>query len=981
MASISEIARGNLGVKIGKGFGQAELFWEARTSDSAYKSINHSKWNEGTLWIGRPSLNGSPSDEPPVPIAGYRINSGLVLKGYLSKEADISDSVFMHAHIGDFWIFKTDAEQEGQFKKEEFRAGDILLVVNTPLSEIDNTTGEWDADQRSKIEYVKIGIATGYADDIVFKDGDHNWYQFDSDNVQDALLEHQIEKLQYAGEIGSNVEIPIEPVIGGLYLVTADDIVFNGSIAAHSTFTCDKGDFVFYTADTIEDRRNEDYYWHRIPSGYTNADEIDYYDADRKNEYDTFVKGLFSTFTESHLSQFKDASANVHAMLDFLMARKAQLDEQGKIPLSQLHDTVLGALQFKGEWTPVKAVTTNDYQVVDGKTYISDTSLFYPLPGYANYADGDSLYEDGEYLPRAGDYYLVSVSDGLMNIQYEDGSGNVMELNTGDWIVYAYSDAQDGASEGTKATTGRWIKIDNSDRLTQMSYIIDSTYQDNFWTIMIDQKQLNLVGNPILSASHKVGLVSKGNNTVEIVGHHLIDQIDGENSIRYFHPRYVNATGTVENSFIEDVIVSQAENAISQNIRNSVTKTQNITRFWSNVEIGKRGETRRDASVFGDFYLYPKLSLDDENDPAAEKKSIAHFVVNTADGEHTVSLVAPDGSTSYGVNEDIADATANIILPEHTSTVVGKLAGVELQTGRIVKSTEEGYIESTSIEEHMNADTNTVNFHDSVVNVSEFHSQVSTPVSNLYEIWFGSHDTSGEKKYTDDSFTTAGLLSSELKARLTKNTSQTASNIYVMLPADSGTLLTQENLNALFGTTGYGDDSYMPMFGDTKTLDDNGRQFDVLQKSSLRFIQNALRTRLSHILKNANTVVAKYAQESMIEPYAPSQGDGTFKSSTDPQNSDIVSESNIIAGKFNAAGELVEEKTIMATKALGVGNDTHSTGMINAPRTNYPDAPQYYNPLTGEYNPVIDVQVDMPNESGVLLTNNSLIDGGLFISS
>ena len=81
MANTSSLSRGSLKKKIESGFAQAELFWEPRTTDIDNKSHDFNKWNEGTLWIGRPSLNGSSSAEPPIPIAGGRTHNALVYRG------------------------------------------------------------------------------------------------------------------------------------------------------------------------------------------------------------------------------------------------------------------------------------------------------------------------------------------------------------------------------------------------------------------------------------------------------------------------------------------------------------------------------------------------------------------------------------------------------------------------------------------------------------------------------------------------------------------------------------------------------------------------------------------------------------------------------------------------------------------------------------------------------------------------------------
>lgn len=969
MAAKIQFARGYLPAKNEKGMIEGEPFWVARTSDSTTANSEYTKWDEGTLYIGRPSLNSK--TESPIAIGGVRSQMAAVYRGELSTESAITDDIFKHARKGDFYIFSTDAINGTFHSTNDFRKDDILLItsIGDGESNINSSTG-LIIDQ-TLIQYQRVNASGGYADDVYFKkDATNNFDQFDADNAQDALLELQYEKLQYAGTIGSTADIPTTPTIGGLYLLTADDISFQGASVA---FTCDKGDFVYWYQSFVQGTHAQGYtkkesYWVHIPSGYTNADEIDYYDADRINngQYATFVKSLFSTFDDTHKNLFDAAKGNVHLMLDFLMGHKAQLDEQGKIPLAQLHDTVLDSLQFKGKWNPLNVtVTAADYTTTDGKITVTDTSKYNPLPGYKNYSDGDTLNTSGEYTPSAGDYYIVTVQSDIINLQYSSGYDS-FELNTGDWIVYCDSQSKDSTSSGSSATGGYWTKIDNTDRMSAMSYNIDTDYTDNFWITPLTESLLTLVGTPELKASHKIGLRNAGNNSVEIVGKNLIDQLANEDSQVAYYPRYADDEGTIENGFISDEVAVDGVNHIHDQ------QTTNKTTFHSNVVIGVKDAERRDATIFGNVYIAPHLKADMTD--GTTEKGIAEFTV-VADGTtRTVNIFAQDGTANYGITEDKSDETVNIALPEHTSTIVGKLAGVDFETARITKSVTEGYIETSSIEEHVNSSTSTSNYHDSVENIVEFHSQVATPVTNTYEVIFGAYDTTGNKGYDNDDFTDTGALASKLLARLTNNKYQTESNIYVSLPVESGTLFTQENFRTLFGSD---DDSYLVMFGDTQTLDGNGLKFDTLKKSPLRQIQNALRTRLIQAYTDKGVTETSVAQ-STADTIAAAKGDGTFKSTTDTSVSDTVVENDVIVGSIDSTGKVIEKKSLIATKAIGVSNDDTVTGLIVPSRTNFTAAAQYYDPVTGEATTPVDVTVDMPNESGVMLTSNSRVDGGVW---
>lgn len=1003
MANTSSLSRGSLKKKIESGFAQAELFWEPRTTDIDNKSSYFDKWNEGTLWIGRPSLNGAPSEELPIPIAGGRTHNALVYRGTLSTEASILDDIFEHARVGDWYVFTADAvagtstTKEYTFHKiDDFRKDDVLVIVDVGgRTNIDIDTGR--IINQSLIKYYRLNNSGGYADDVYFRESvTKNFYQWQANNVEGALKETQIEKLQYIRTISSAADIPATPIVGGLYLVIANDIEFNTSRGSN-TFICNKGDFVYWTADTLyEDDAaeyktyNTDYYWHLIPSGYTNADEIDYYDAEKINngQKDVFIKSLFGTFSDYHKDLFSKNSDNVHKMLDFLMANKAQLDEQGKVPLSQLHDTVLGALQYKGNFCPLNGTITEDMLSVEEGTNLVTVTVkerYNPLPGFAYYKDGDTLNTSNESSVQNGDYYIIDLSSyGITNLQYDTGNG-IWELNTGDWIVFSASDNQDDMSAGSSAQKGHWTKIDNSDRLTQTSYIVDRIYDDNFWTTIIDEKQLNLVGNPVLRASHKVGLVNKGHNTVEIVGDHLVDQLLNEHSITAYHPRYVNEDGTIQNSFLEDILTDYATGDMTYDYSQfHKAQSNNKSLFHSNVVIGVENSEHRDLTTYGDIHVLPHLVLDEDSNTQINEKSLVHFRVFENNIKKDIYLFAQDGSKvgEHGIDEDMSDELVNIALPEHTSTLVGKLSGVQFEEGRILKSVNEGYAESSSIEEHIN-ESNTMNFHDGIKNIVEFHSQVSTPINNTYEIWFGSYDSTNNKNYGDSDFTEDGQLRSALLARLTKNFYQEEENIYVSLPCESGTLLTQENLIKIFGNVVEGD-TYLTMFGDTSSIDGGPNRFNTFQKAPIRQVENALRTRILSSLATADT--AQTIRAANAEEFAKIKRDTSdpkyterFTPTTDTSVSDSVIENDVVVGKYDNEGNILEKKSLIATKALGVGDDKHTTGFIRAPRTNFPTAAQYYNPWTGEYYTPQDVQVDMPNESGVMLTSNSLIDGGLYL--
>lgn len=989
MAAKLQVARGDLtGKQSQKPLVPAELFWQARTTDENNKNDEFSKWDEGTLFIGRPSLNIKKTGESPIPIAGARTYFSVVSRGYLSTQSSIADETFKHAMVGDLYIWSNDAVEGTFHNVDDFRKDDLLLILSIGENNTSPETGE--IYNQSLIKYKRINSSGGYADDVYFtqdgKEDGTKWPGFNATNVQDALLEIKEAKLDYQGTIGTNAQIPAQGALGGLYFITADQLTFN--TGTDKEFSPDKGDFVVWSQEDVTDASTG--YWIQIPSGYTNADEIDYYDHDDDKDY--YISQLFSTFTDDHKNLFKVSSDNVKDMLDFLMAQKAQLDEQGKIPLSQLHDTVLGSLQFRGVWNPLKAdiVIEDVLDTINCKQYVKDSAVdtvVNPLPALKAYSDGDTTGYSYQGL-NDGDYYVIQCQDDVINLQY-NFNGVELELNTGDWIVWQSSQVLDTSSDGTINATGFWSKIDNTERLSAIQYKIDVNNKNNFFvTHTVDESILTLVGTPRLVGQNKIGLENLGNNTVAITGRGLIDQLEYENPLPNFLTRYDNDTGTVKNSFIEEV--GGTYDSLPNNQRTDHFKditTDNQTIVHSNFQIGALNEVRHQKN-FGDITLTPHITA--TLDEITWDKSIVKFEVDAAgkDGvikRRTVGLIPANGENTYGVTEDISDVTTNIILPEHTSTLIGKLAGVEFEETRILKSTAEGYAESTSIEEHTNATDSTSNYHDSVHNIVEFHSQVTTPITNAFEYYFGDWNTTEEGAiYNNDDIGSDGKLTRKwtdtfFSARLVKNTSQIKSNITVMLPTQSGTLITEEFTKNLMGQDG---DTYLTMFGVTKTLD-TGNKVNVLQKSPLRQIQNALRYRLLASKTARSTVESEAETQKTVaaitaDTYAAAKDDGTFKPTIDVAVADTVVENDLVAGVFNDDGSLKEKKSIAATKSIILSDPDYGTATLAPARNNFPSAEQYFDPVTGEATLPVDVVVDAPNESGVMLTSNSVISGGVW---
>jgi hypothetical protein len=107
----------------------------------------------------------------------------------------------------------------------------------------------------------------------------------------------------------------------------------------------------------------------------------------------------------------------------------------------------------------------------------------------------------------------------------------------------------------------------------------------------------------------------------------------------------------------------------------------------------------------------------------------------------------------------------------------------------------------------------------------------------------------------------------------------------------------------------------------------------------------------------------------------------TLQDNGEYEEEDTVVETDLVIGKLSVGkeGELhVEQaKNLLITGDEIFANANANNVFIHSERVFESDS-QYRNPYTEELNPLADVHVDLPATSGVLLTSNSRIDGGIW---
>ena len=910
MANLLKISRGDrnfiTGFFDGNGLADGQLFWQVTNKET--DSIT--PYDEGTLYIGRPDLKNS----APVAIAGPRATKSLIFRGYVTGSTKVSDDVFKHATTGDFWIFssnvKDSADPDPAFLEFDFRKTDIILVVN---STINSSTGI-----ATDITFLRINNSGGQAGDTYFDNANTN---FTATNVADAIKELEYEKLSYRGVIFSQTEAAlVNPEIGTLYLVGVDNLVVpTYSLDKLSTATLTgpngrslkKGDFIWHGKDVL----NGTPIWYIIPSGYTDSTDIDFHTATDISD------NMPSTFSTDHVENIKNLS-NVDEALSYLLRTKAQIGLDGKILVSQLPDTVLGSLQYRGVWDPL----------------LEETYTTAELSQHYNEHSYQSAWPE---TPSDGDYFIVQTTNTYTNIIYSDKSSTLnngeysrtLELNAGDWLVWTNSPVDSDLSEG------RWEKIDNSDRISVINFGINSMISGSIDPREVPEFNVGRVGAPKIKADHKISLYEHSDGSIVVAGLRLIDQSRTDNAgvgKSNFIPRYteyqdsVNANNTIENSNIEDTVA-------------------NGTIIHHNFQVGDANNTFTET-VYGDIRILPDTVLV-ESIPTRTRNGVSFATPQNPIVDNTLNWL------TRLLSSDKTASDINVILPDLDAVIIGKRPNVELLPRRLTKSIRDGFIKSTSIEEHTTTDSTDVDS-DEIATIIEIHA----PTLNAENIGLR-HLTFGMRNQLGTGFNANGSLTDNFLTEIYSNTSLT-SNITLVLPNRDGVILT----SADWAEFVFGDENYIPIFGEIGT--DGKRK---LINSQIKQVSNALlaalRTSIGNEIDDDGTT-----DKTFIDTFLPTSVDPDVDSRT--RNIEI--DQDVIIGKINQSTNAIAQRGLHVTKFISLGNDKTNNTFIVPGRTLFPNSNQYKDPFTYLSIPVETVYAEPPAISGVLLTDNSVIDGGVY---
>ena len=972
MASEIQVSRGSLKARGPENLLRGELFWvptnNSNDATDTYRKDPRFPYDTGTLYIGRPSLSDSNTYEAPIPIAGERAYKGMVFRGFLTDEQNITDERFKFVREGDFFIFNNDPTG-GNFKEvDDFVQGDILLITN---AEYDISPDLLDnVGEAKNVEYLRFNGSGGWAKYTKYSHEEHP----EITNVKMALDDLYGRKLEYRGRIEEDYSYAELMTLqstakdklnsGYVYHVTRDGLKFTGKDVKGQevTWTSQKGDFVIWQNDTDE--------WLLIPSGYTDSEEIDFDPSEAVAQ-----QQAVGTFTEDDGEHIDSTSklTNVKEALEYLLSHKAMLDSNGKVPLSQLHSTVLGSMQYMGVWNPI-----SDAKGVDDPDYQNEWPSGYVTEEITGAEESSGVGASSLRGNKAGDYYIVKINPVVANVKYYDKdstpTGNVYsrceELNSGDWIVYQVDPATGVAS---------WQVIDNSDSITALNFFINGTHASGEADYADETTEISIVGNPTMAASDKLVLWQQ-DNKINVAGVRLVDQDANDpnrkNEDKYL-PVYSGNTDTIKRSSIQNYISSLYGNKY-------------VTQTNSNLLIGSASENFNEY-IYGDIYLRPKLVLKDGVN--VNENTCIKFQV-----------VKEQGSTSYNTGNLRADADtvngAQIYLPTKSSKVVGKLAGVTLIKNRLTKvsaNDDNGYIDNSSIEEHMNKSVTTSDYVDIDVASIEFHAPV-IDVNNVET----RHITLGQKSKLNSGMSNGGelsedgrLLEDELLSEIFAHPSQTVQNVTNYMPVDSGILINTTDLNRQFKGT----EKVLPIYGKPELRPGETEERITLVDSKIEQVSNSLFESLFNSTTNIGMETRTLGDKAFVsaEHYFDAKdkdfvkevyGDFTYddnnkKVYTNTGTADNINiKTDTIIGEtaIGANGRYIKTpRSLLVTKSLALGNANTNTTHFVPGRTLFPASNQYRYAKDESRLPVKDVYVEPPAVSGVLLTDNSRIDGGLYV--
>lgn len=311
--------------------------------------------------------------------------------------------------------------------KPDYRAGDYAFWS----SKLGDTNGAW----------YRINNGGGSANETSFDNSNTN-YLPGTTTVQEALVDIDRHKLGFGGVLDTSADglnlnnltyadiFGLPNVKAGYYYVLNKTVkVVNDS----ETITFEEGDYIAITSDVLTNDAAltaNDCNFVKIPGGTHNSEKINYTAGERDDS-----AGVLYSDDDTDENAIKDSSIKtVKDGLDQLFKSKADLDHQGKVPLKQLPDTIIGAMEFQGSFVLGQDVTEFTLPTQTEKSSNDD--------------DTSTLVKEEDLVK--GDYWTYSGPRLALPTEVESSTGFI---NSGDNLVYN-GDGKWGVIDNTSPITG-----------------------------------------------------------------------------------------------------------------------------------------------------------------------------------------------------------------------------------------------------------------------------------------------------------------------------------------------------------------------------------------------------------------------------------------------------------------------------------------------------------------------------------------------
>lgn len=880
-----------------------QIFLSYLNTDS--QTSNQHSYSEGQLWTK------DPSKEALLEIANARSINALRCKGYMSIDfngdfinaREDTQNQYRNCHEGDFWIFKEDNLESF---KEPFYKHDILLITGTTFTDNPDTAFR---QTLTDVQYVRIPVSNR------------------------ALSNRVDYKLEYKGEFSDLQSFyNLERKIGNLFIATKTLNISKVNFkygdsrdpGENSFIKVRPGDFIWWNGEK----------WEIIPSGFDATDILYSPDSDKIDSVSTF---------EDWQKDLLKSTKNVKEALDVLMTTKAQLDANGKVPYAQLPDALKNSLVPQGKF----------YPVISKSLDIDDPENQRPWP---EMSDGSEMLSG---------YYWIVDCDGQKNVQYQDKThpGRIVELNTGDWIVWF-------------ADTQQFEILDNSDRITSIDLYDPVTFEKK-----------SLTGN-VGFIGENLDVIPQGNNVKIRLNARIVTQSKetGDGIPNYF-PIYGQKKNELKNSEMYqdlDTIISKINFTVG-----SLTDAKEL-KALGNIGIEKTVGATTTAFI-NNFLFYDTASLLKDNSVFYRRSNIhASERRNFATGNETIDVTFPEASSLL----------VGILTPDSTTKNYHTMSSFDgFITDTLTSEIEyvDKWLEENFEVGYENIGLGRLASEDIDSGEITFYAKTKDSAKGFYTKLHGDLNDHSLQSAKTEHFLDRENIKGRTHLVINPTILEDEIETFVKMPFVSGTLLTWEELKLAFG----GKNGVPLMIPAWEEMNFRDGKFIGLDTSPITIRLN----RPAHdnvSIKRTNDLSKDYGTgKQSAFSYIGSSKEGSLQDPIRGSIDDFVS----FDAWFEAERAIVsKEAFILPASALKDGfskmnmylehspdtdlevrNDAYDANGKNGifqrvlpSRTLYANDPIYYDPITGELirQNVTTKDVELPPVGGVLLSNRCRIEGG-----